>query len=225
MNSTFGLQRQPLHTQVAEILRAQIVSGDLPPGERMNEVALCEALGISRTPLREAVKILELEGLVTIRPHKGAMVSEISLRDIGEIFDLLAPLEALGTRLALERMTAEERTGILDLHDRMIGCYEANDREGCFQNDYRFHNTMIELARHDVLRATHTGLTNRSQRGRYLAPRFSQPKLDEAMAAHVRLIEAVRADDIDAAAEIMFDHVRCTGEFVLDTLRQSNLAK
>ncbi|WP_439524572.1 GntR family transcriptional regulator [Marivita sp.] len=213
------IQRLPLHSQVAGVLRDQIVGGDLKPLERLNEIALCESLGISRTPLREAMKLLELEGLVTIQPHKGAMVSEISLLDIEEIFDLLAPLEALGVRLAMKRMTEVERQQTVDLHNRMIACYRAEDREGCFQNDYTFHRNLIEFARHDVLKSTYTALTNRSQRGRYLAPRFSQSRLDNAMAAHEALIDAFKSDDQDAASEIMHQHVSKTGETVLETLR------
>lgn len=224
MNTSDRIQRLPLHTQVAEILRGQIVRGELLPAERLNEVALCETLGISRTPLREAMKILESEGLVTIRPHKGAVVSEISLQDIEEIFDLLAPLEALATRFAMERMSDNERREIIDLHDRMIACYKANDREGCFQNDYRFHSQMISLSRHEVLQSTYTALTNRSQRGRYLAPRFSQALLDSAMAAHELLIHAVKAEDCATASNIMLDHVARTGESVLETIRQSKTA-
>jgi DNA-binding GntR family transcriptional regulator len=217
------INRNPLHVQVADALRERIVRGILRPSDRLNEVALCEDLDISRTPLREAIKILETEGLVTIKPHKGATVAEISLRDITEIFDLLAPLEALGTRFAMERMSDSDFAEISDLHDAMIACYRANDREGCFLRDYQFHNTMIRNAKHEVLRATHTSLTNRSQRGRYLAPRFSQEKLDEAMAAHEELIIAIRDRRVDAASAMMFDHVRRTGEFVVATLKLSDL--
>lgn len=224
MNTSDRIKRLPLHTQVAEILRGQIVRGELLPSERLNEVALCETLGISRTPLREAMKILESEGLVTIRPHKGAVVSEISLRDIEEIFDLLAPLEALATRFAVDRMSDDEHAAMIALHDQMIACYKANDREGCFQNDYEFHSQMISLSRHAVLQSTYTALTNRSQRGRYLAPRFSQKLLDKAMAAHEVLIEAVKARDKAAASNIMLDHVARTGESVLETIRQSKMA-
>lgn len=133
---------------MAEVLRDQIVRGDLKPSKRLNENTLCESQGISRTPLREAIKILELEGLVTIQPHKGAMASEISLADVEEIFDVLAPPEALGVRRAMERMSDAERQHTIDLHDRMIRCYTTDNREGCFQNDYMFHRNMIEQARH-----------------------------------------------------------------------------
>lgn len=92
-----------------------------------------------------------------------------------------------------------------------------------FQNDVAFHNKIVELARNDVLRATHVGLTNRSQRGRFLAPRFSQEKLDRAMAAHVDLIAAIMDRDIPAASAIMRDHVAKTGEFVSDSIRLSRI--
>ena len=225
MNKTHAINRNPLHVQVATTMRDRIMQGELRPAERLNEVALCEELDISRTPLREAFKLLEAEGLVTIRPHKGAIVAEISMQEIGEVFDLLAPLEALGIRLAMARMSAQEKSRIIALHDRMIAFYEAGDREGCFLSDYEFHNTLIAFARHDVLQSTHQSLSNRSQRGRYLAPRFDQQKLDAAMAAHRELIVAIKDDDVDQAARILEDHVVLTGQFVVDTLRESGVAR
>ena len=224
VNKAEQIQRLPLHAQVASVLRDRIVQGELKPSERLNEIALCDSLGISRTPLREAMKILELEGLVKIQPHKGAMVSEISLVDIEEIFDLLAPLEALGMRLAMERMSDAERLEAIDIHDRMITCYKANDREGCFHNDYLFHRNMIDRSRHEVLKSTYIALTNRSQRGRYLAPRFSQSRLDTAMAAHEAIITAFKDRDKDTASSLMSDHVTKTGVSVLETLRLGKVA-
>ncbi len=225
MNKTSAINRNPLHSQVAATVRDRIMQGELRPADRLSEIALCEELEISRTPLREAFKLLEAEGLVTIRPHKGAIVAEISIQEIGEVFDLLAPLEALGVRLAMTRMSAEDKSRIVALHDQMIQFYESGDREGCFLTDYEFHNTLIGFAQHDVLQTTHQSLSNRSQRGRYLAPRFDQQKLDIAMAAHRELIVSIKDDEIEKSAQIMHDHVTLTGKFVVDTLRDSGVAR
>ncbi len=225
MNKTNAINRNPLHSQVAATVRDRIMQGELRPADRLSEIALCEELEISRTPLREAFKLLEAEGLVTIRPHKGAIVAEISIQEIGEVFDLLAPLEALGVRLAMTRMSAEDKSRIIALHDQMIQFYESGDREGCFLTDYEFHNTLIGFAQHDVLQSTHQSLSNRSQRGRYLAPRFDQQKLDVAMAAHRELIVAIKDDEIEKSAQIMHDHVTLTGRFVVETLRDSGVAR
>lgn len=225
MNKSSAINRNPLHAQVAATVRDRIMRGDLRPADRLSEIALCEELEISRTPLREAFKLLEAEGLVTIRPHKGAIVAEISIREISEIFDLLAPLEALGVRLALSRMSVEDKEHIVCLHDQMIDFYQSGDREGCFLSDYEFHNTLVGFAQHEILRSTHSSLSNRSQRGRYLAPRFDQDKLDVAMAAHVDLIGAIKDEQVERSAQLMFDHVILTGKFVVDTLRQSGVAQ
>ena len=117
------ITRSALHTQVADALRDQIVRGELAPGSKLNEVALCADMGISRTPLREAIKILEAESLIEIRPHKGAAVAQISLRSIEEIFQILAPLERLGVELAMARMEdGEFRRDPVDARpdDRML---------------------------------------------------------------------------------------------------------
>ena len=111
------------------------------------------------------------------------------------------------------------------MHDRMIECYEADDREGCFLNDVAFHNTLVGFSGNEVLQQTHVSLTNRSQRGRFLAPRFSQEKLDEAMAAHKELIVAIMDRDIPTSGRTMYEHVRRTGDFVLDSIRIGRLVE
>lgn len=223
MHQTLSITRNPLHLQVAEALREQIVRGVLLPGHRLNEIELCETMGVSRTPLREAIKILETESLVEIKPHKGAVVAEISLTSIEEIFQLLAPLEKLAIELAMAKMTEADYASVKSMHDTMIACYHANDREGCFLNDVAFHSYVVALSGNEVLQSTHTSLTNRSQRGRFLAPRFSQEKLDEAMGAHENLIVAILDRDSVSAQQIMSDHVKRTGEFVLISIRSVEL--
>lgn len=218
-NPNATINRAALHTQVADALRDQIVRGDLESGARLNEIELCETMGISRTPLREAIKILEVESLIEIKPHKGASVAEIRIETIDEIFQILAPLERLALELAMARMDDAGFQTMQDMHDTMIACYHAQDREGCFLNDVAFHNQIVSFAGSDVLKATHTNLTNRSQRGRFFAPRFSQEKQDEAMATHEKLIIAIMDRDIPAASQIMHDHVVRTGVFVLDSIR------
>ena len=222
MNSKLNatITRAALHTQVADALRDQIVRGELESGDRLNEAELCETMGISRTPLREAIKILEVESLIEIKPHKGASVAEIRIETIDEIFQILAPLERLALELAMARMDDADYQTMQDMHDRMMVCYHAEDREGCFLNDVAFHNQIVNFAENEVLKATHTNLTNRSQRGRFFAPRFSKAKQDEAMAAHETLIVAIMDRDIPAASQIMHDHVVRTGVFVLDSIRQ-----
>lgn len=219
------IERTALHTQVANALRDQIVRGTLLPGARLNELELCGAMGISRTPLREAIKILEAENLLEVRPHKGATVAEISLKTIEEIFEMLAPLEGLGIELAMARMDDGEFGLLRNMHDQMIACYRARDREGCFVNDVAIHNKIVALARNEVLSATHTSLTNRSQRGRFFAPRFSQDKLDCAMAAHEELMTAVGDRDSVAAVRIMNAHVKTTGQFVLESIQLSRASQ
>lgn len=219
MTSGVTITRAALHTKVADALRDQIVRGQLASGMRLNEIELCNVMGISRTPLREAIKILEAESLIEIRPHRGASVAEIRTETLNEIFQVLAPLEQLALELAMARMSDEEYTFIQATHDSMIACYRARDREGCFLNDIAFHNQIVSFAGNEVLKATHTNLMNRSQRGRYFAPRFSRVKLDEAMAAHEDLISAIIDRDIPSASRIMHDHVVRTGTFVLDSIQ------
>ena len=100
--------RAPLHVQVAERLRVAIDSGELAPGARLNEVELCNDMGVSRTPLREAIRSLATEGLVELQPNRGAIVSVISREDVTEILPIMASLEGLGGRLAAVNMEREK---------------------------------------------------------------------------------------------------------------------
>src|SRR5690606_12292208 len=99
---------KPLRELVFEVLREAIITGKLRPGERLMEVQLAEELGVSRTPVREAIRKLELEGLVLMIPRRGAYVAEISMKDIADVFEIRAALEGLAAQLAAERCTPEE---------------------------------------------------------------------------------------------------------------------
>ncbi|MGE8475994.1 MAG: GntR family transcriptional regulator, partial [Paraburkholderia hospita] len=116
------VERQRLHDTVVEHIRRFIVEGTLEPGKKLNERELCETLGISRTPLREALKVLAAEGLIDIEPNRGASVSKMSEAELRETFELMSGLEAFSGELAAERMTAVELTEIKALHYAMLAC-------------------------------------------------------------------------------------------------------
>ncbi len=115
------VERPRLHNTVTEHLRKFIVEGLLPPGSKLNERELCETLGISRTPLREAIKVLAAEGLLEIAPNKGASVFQMSEAEIRQTFELMSGLEAFSGELACERITDAEIAEIEALHSGTVG--------------------------------------------------------------------------------------------------------
>ena len=126
-------QEASLHGETLLRLRDYVVEGNIPEGGRVPERQLCEMLGISRTPLREALKVLAAEGLIELLPNRGARVRQLGKRDLEELFDVMAGLEGLAGRLACEAITDEEIVAIERLHYEMYGYYLHRDMHGYFQ--------------------------------------------------------------------------------------------
>ncbi|MGR3401557.1 GntR family transcriptional regulator [Paracoccus sp. (in: a-proteobacteria)] len=213
------LKRRSLHAEAVETLREMIIGGQLAPGARLVEAELCEMFTISRTPLREALRVLEVEGLVTFYPNRGAVVSIISAEEVLQQFEVIANLERIALELAIERMTKADLGRLNRMHDRMIHLYEAGQRRDCFQKDYDMHNRIVALSGNRVLQEMHAGLMARSRRVRYFAL-HSTSRWNEAMAEHDAFMRAINDRDVARASILMRDHVLKTGflvgEFVRD---------
>ncbi|MGL6015391.1 MAG: GntR family transcriptional regulator, partial [Selenomonadaceae bacterium] len=142
---------QPLREVVCETLRAAIRKGILKPGERLMEIQLAEELGVSRTPVREAIRKLELEGYVIMMPRRGTYVANLSIRDVNEVFEIRTSLDSLASGLAAERITDEELERMQRLLV-MIGEYiEKNDMEKIVETDTEFHDILYQASRNTRL--------------------------------------------------------------------------
>src|ERR1700738_2839865 len=161
------VERQRLHDTVVDHLRTFIVEGALAPGMKLNERELCERLRISRTPLREALKVLAAEGLVEISPNRGATVSQMSETEIREMFELLSGLEAFSGELACERITPAELAEIKALHSEMLACRTQNDLSGYYMRNHAIHNRINEAARNTALRQVYVTMNRRLQALRF----------------------------------------------------------
>ncbi|HMQ93812.1 MAG TPA: GntR family transcriptional regulator [Amaricoccus sp.] len=207
------LRRRSLHAEAVETLREMIIAGELAPGVRLIEAELCELFSISRTPLREALRVLEVEGLVDFYPNRGAVVSTISAEEVVQQFEVLANLERVALELAMARMSPADLARINRMHDRMIALYEAKQRRECFQKDFDIHNRIVALCGNPVLRDMHAGLMTRSRRVRYFAL-HSKSRWSEAMSEHQAFMQAINDKDIQRASLLMRDHVLRTGFLV-----------
>ena len=146
---------QSLHDEILTRLRDHIVEGNIPDGGRIPERQLCEMLGISRTPLREALKVLAAEGLVELLPNRGARVRQLSERDLAELFDVMGGLEGLAGRLACENITDAEIAEIERLHYEMYGFYLHRDMHGYFRVNQLIHQKIVEASRNAALKSTY----------------------------------------------------------------------
>src|SRR6267378_8478669 len=204
-----GRDDQSLHDEILTRLRDHIVEGNIPDGDRMPERQLCEMLGISRTPLREALKVLASEGLVELLPNRGARVRQLSEHDLGELFDVMGGLEGLAGRLACENITDEEIAGIERLHYEMYGFYLRRDMHGYFRLNQSIHQKIVEASRNAALLATYANFAGRIRRIRYSA-NFARKRerWGEAMREHEMILDALRRRAGSELSDILFHHLR-----------------
>jgi len=205
---------QPLREVVCETLREAIISGVLKPGERLMEIQLAEELGVSRTPVREAIRKLELEGFVIMIPRRGTYVADLSIKDINEVFEVRTALDALAAGLAAERITDEE----LEQMERLlvhIGEYiEQDDMDKIVEADSQFHDILYRASRNDRLVQIINNL--REQLTRFRSISMSYPgRLKNTLEEHSRLVEALAARDVHLAERLSTEHMENSEQTLL----------
>ena len=207
------IERRSLHTEVIERLRDMIVEGELVQGDKIDEGVLCRLLGISRTPLREAIKVLASEGLIELHPNRGTRVAPITAEGVAELFEVVAGIERIAGEMAAERMTEQDLGRLTKLQDRMESLHDAGKRHEYFRLNQEIHNMIVALAGNSVLAATHDNLMVRVRRARYAAI-LSQERWDESVQEHAAILAALTARDSARAGALIFQHVAKTGEVV-----------
>ena len=197
---------QPLREVVCETLREAIRKGVLKPGERLMEIQLAEELGVSRTPVREAIRKLELEGYVIMMPRRGTYVANLSIRDVNEVFEIRTSLDSLASGLAAERITEEELEQLQRLLV-LIGEYiEQNDMEKIVETDTEFHDVLYKASRN--MRLVGIIFNLREQLTRFRATSMAYPgRLKETLEEHRRLVEAIAQGDVIEAQNAAEDHM------------------
>src|SRR4030081_3395138 len=200
---------QSLHDETLTRLRDHIVEGNIPDGGRVPERQLCEMLGISRTPLREALKVLASEGLVELLPNRGARVRQLSEHDLAELFDVMGGLEALAGRLACENITDAEIAEIERLHYEMYGFYLRRDMHGYFRVNQLIHQKIVEASRNTTLLNAYANFAGRIRRVRYSA-NFARKRdrWGAAMRAQEAILDALRRRAGSELSDILFLHLR-----------------
>ena len=198
---------KPLATRVAEEVRRLIRANQLVSGQRLSEQRLCERLGVSRTPLREALRILSVEGLVTISPNKGARVAESSIEDTFHMFEAMGVLEGSFARLAAEKLTDTDLEKMEKLHEQLVISHRNGDPESYMSWNREFHEFVQEKAGNPVLSRIVSGLRDVILLHRYRQI-YRPGRFDESMEEHRRLIEAFRARDSERAERLMQTHLQ-----------------
>ena len=198
-----------LHGEILSRLRDYVVEGNIKDGGRVPERQLCGMFGISRTPLREALKVLAAEGLIELLPNRGARVRQLSRRDLEELFDVMGGLESLAGRLACEAISDEEIAEIERLHYDMYGAYLHRDMHNYFLINQRIHERIVEASRNETLRATYGNFAGRIRRVRYFANLArKRQRWAEAMREHEAILDALRRRAGSELSDVLFHHLR-----------------
>ncbi|WP_246472466.1 GntR family transcriptional regulator [Azospirillum tabaci] len=216
------IRRATLHHSAVEELRAMILDGELPPGVRVPEVQLCEQLGISRTPLREALRVLSSEGLVELRPHRGAIVAPVDPGEIGAIFEVMDALERLAGTLACRNGSDAEFAKLDRMHDQLVTQHEAGERAAYFLTNRQIHTQIVAMARNPALDATYAGFAAKILRARSLA-NYDTGRWQESVDEHEGFMKAFRRRDAEEAGALLADHSRRTAVAVIQALRQPSV--
>ena len=197
--------RTPLYEEVAELLRQRIFRRELEPGSWIDEQALATELGISRTPLREALKVLAAEGLVTMKLRRGAYVTEVSERDLSEVFHLLSLLESDAAAVVAERAADAELRELQQLHQELEGAVK--DRERFFEVNERFHMRLLELANNRWRNQMVADLRKVMKLNRQHSL-LKSGRIEESLEEHRAVMDAIVQRRPEAAREGMQRHFR-----------------
>ena len=204
------IEQTPLRVQIADMLRRAIITGKLRPGTVLVETALADQMNVSRAPIREAISILENDGLVETVAYKGKRVKPLTAREVGETYGLREVFEVVAVRRILEYGKPVEP---LWTHCRaMEVAAQAGDREGLTAADEAFHRTLIRLSDHDLLLTLWNSLFLRIHQIMALR-NTAQPNLVDIAANHPPIVRAIEAHDIDVAVHLISEHTRSLADF------------
>ena len=201
--------RQTLHDELVGRIRDMIIEGQLEPGSRIHEGQLGEALGVSRTPLREALKFVASEGLIDLVPGRGGVVRKFTPQDVRNMLDVIGALEVLAGRLACRNATDAQIAKVRQLHDRMMACYAKRQRLEYYKLNQAIHSAIAALSANDFLAATHTSIQSRLKRIRFIGNE-APANWAGAVEEHVQMIEALERRDETALAEVLSRHLEQT---------------
>ena len=201
-----SLSAPALYEQVAEQLRSKIFAHELKPGAWLDEQSLAAGYGISRTPLREALKVLAAEGLVVLKPRRGCYVTELSERDLDEVFPVMAMLEGMVAMEATRRVTSTNWQKLCAIHQQLEQSAAANDVDGFFDANQRFHAALKDIADNRYLAQLIADARKLLKLTRRDSLRLAG-RITQSLAEHREILAAIEARDENLAAQRMYQHL------------------
>ncbi len=205
------IKRATLHVKIADALREMIMTGEFTEGDKINEAELCDRMEISKTPLREALRVLSVEGLIRLVPNHGAFVTLPTIGEVTEMFDVMAVLEGVCARRAAEKMTDGDFDRIAALHGELEEAYEARDQKAYIRVNDRYHSLVQELAENRTLNGIVNGLRKKILLHRFQSLNLAG-RIDDSIGEHRALLAAFRDRNGSRAEELMKVHLKNQAE-------------
>ena len=219
MSMTEEQQSMRLRDAVFMSLRKAILTGKIKPGERLTEVKLGKLLGTSRTPIREAIRLLEQENLVTIIPGSGARVSRMTVSDLQDVMEVRSALEQLSAGLACERITEGEKKELYEAYNAFVRSTQSEDSIMIADADVRFHNLILKAAKNQKLGKILDGLADNIYRYRYEFIR-EDGHYEDLVREHKELYEAVISGDREVAEKAARGHIARQWSYIREHLQE-----
>lgn len=209
---------KPLSEVIFDTLREAIIAGELKPGERLMEVQLAEKMGVSRTPVREAIRKLELEDLVNMVPRKGAHVADLSVKDIMDALEVRAALDGLATSLAALRITDDELKELKQVQMQFVNYVEKSNLNGSVKKDVELHDIIYKSSRNDKLIQITNNLREQVQRFRVVYLKDFSSTM-EIIKEHVEIIDAISQRNPEAALKVAQRHIKNQQETIIRAIK------
>lgn len=213
-SETLSLKREPLYLVIANQLRSLILRAELKPGSRVQEQYLSELFEVSRTPLREALKLIAKEGLIELLPNKGARITDVDVDELQEIFQVMTSLQELIAAQVLENITDEEIVALTVLQTKMATAVSTGDRDTYFALNQKVHKELSRVAGNRVVGRIEEQLGMKIARARYLA-NLNADRWLESVDEHAQILTALTNRDHDGLVSAMREHMRNTGKAVI----------
>ncbi|WP_413733567.1 GntR family transcriptional regulator [Sodalis sp. RH21] len=211
------ISRRTLHSEIADFIRDMIVRGELEPGSRIPEKDLCTRFDISRTPLREALKVLATEGMIILLPQRGARVAALTHEELYEIFPIIASLEGLACELACQHITTDELAAIEQLHAEMLLAYQRQDKLDYARLNRDIHLALFGAARNQSLLALYKTLELRIRNIRHTVRQLPKD-WQRAVNEHEEIMACLRAKNAAKLAKTMRKHIMSTANAVRNAM-------
>jgi len=218
LHTSQTIMRKSLHHELVDRLQTLIINSELKPGAKVPEKELCDQFGVSRTPLREALKVLASDGLVRLEPNRGAWVTQVTEEEVAEVFPVLGALEALSGELACKHISDAEIEDVRALHAEMIESYERRDLDAYFSINQKIHRAILMAARNGTLATSCQALSLRMQRARYLA-NMTDGRWFDAVQEHEKILEYLVARDGQNLAITLLNHLEAKRASVVKWLQ------